>query len=95
MMNSDYSIRRANKLLESRIDDDLVALDVDQGACYGFNATAARVWALIEQPRRLSEICQLLLGEYHVEAETCDRELRVLLARLEQDGLVAMEAVSE
>ncbi len=55
-MSSDYSIRRASELMESRIDEDLVALDVDQSACYGFNATVARVWDLIELPRRLSEI---------------------------------------
>ncbi len=42
--------------MESRIDEDIVALDVDQGACFGFNVTAARVWTLIEQPMRLSEI---------------------------------------
>ncbi len=35
-MSSDYSIRRASELMKRRIDEDLVALDVDQGACYGF-----------------------------------------------------------
>lgn len=81
--------------MESRIDEDLVALDVQQGSCYGFNATAARVWALLEQPRLLSEVREILVDEYHIEPEDCDQELRMLLARLKQDGLVAMEAVAE
>lgn len=90
-MSEDYWVRRAGTLLESRIDDDLVALNVDQGACYGFNATAARIWDLIERPARLSEIREQLIDEFRVDGETCDRELRALLGQLEQDGLVAME----
>jgi hypothetical protein len=79
--------------MESRIDEDLVALVVDRGTCYGFNATAARVWELIGQPQRLSKIRDDLLGRYGVDAETCDRELRDLLGLLEKEGLVAVEAI--
>jgi hypothetical protein len=79
--------------MESRIDEDIVALDVDRGACFGFNATAAWVWTLIEQPARLSDIRQNLLAEFRVDPDTCDRELRALLRQLEQDGLLAMEAI--
>ncbi len=81
--------------MESRIDEDIVALDVDQGACFGFNATAARVWTLIEQPMRLSQISRILLDEYQVESETWAQELLGLLRSLEQDRLVTMEAISE
>lgn len=94
-MNCDYWIRRARDLMESQIDEDIVALDVDQGACFGFNATAARVWTLIEQPMRLYEISRILLEEYRVEPDTCEWELLVLVRQLEQDGLVTMDAISE
>lgn len=79
--------------MESRIDEDLVALDVDQGTCYGFNATAARIWDMIEQPARLSHLLERLLAEFEVDRETCERELRALIGELERDGLVVTEPI--
>lgn len=92
-MNDDILIRRTGDLMESPLGDELVGLHVDQGACYGFNPTAARVWQLLEQPRRFSELRDQLLAEYQVDAETCDRELRALLEQLEDHRLVAADAL--
>ena len=39
----DTSYRRATQLLEAGIGDELVALDPDQGSCFGFNGVAAFV----------------------------------------------------
>jgi hypothetical protein len=90
-MSDDFLIRRTGELLESPLDDDLVGLNVDQGACYGFNATAARVWRMLDRPRRLSELRRQLLDEYDVDPETCDGQVRALLAQLEENQLIAME----
>lgn len=91
-MAEDLTVKRRVGLLEAEVDGELVALNVDQGTCYGFNATATRVWGLIEEPKRISELRQSLLSEYDVDEETCDRQLRELLAELEGDGLITMEA---
>jgi hypothetical protein len=79
--------------MESPLGDELVGLHVDQGACYGFNPTAARVWQLLEQPRTVSDLREHLLAEYQVDEETCDRELRALLKQFEDHRLVAAEAL--
>ena len=94
-MVEDLLVRRRAALLEAEVDGELVGLQVDSGTCYGFNGTATRIWALIEQPKRLSEIREILLGEYDVDPETCEKELRAVLAELEQDGLVALDADPE
>ena len=85
-------VSRRTSLLEAQIDGELVGLQVDSGTCYGFNGTATRIWALIDQPRRMSELRDTLLAEYEVDRETCERQLRALLAELEHDGLVLLEA---
>ena len=90
-MAEDPIVRRRAKLLEAAIDDELVGLKVDSGTCYGFNGTATRVWALIEQPRRLSELRDALLAEYQVDNATCEGQLRALLAELAEDGLVTLD----
>ena len=81
-------IRRSAEFLEAEVDGELVALHVDKGTCYGFNATATRIWGLLAEPKTLAQLHEALMAEYHVGPETCEREVEPLLRELEADGLV-------
>lgn len=85
---SDLLVRRTGEMIETEVDGELVALHIDNGTCYGFNGTATRIWAMIEQPRRFSELKAELLREFDVSPETCETQLRELLDELATDGLV-------
>ena len=87
----DAIVRRRGGLIEAEVDGELIGLEVEQGVCYGFNATATRIWSLIETPKRTSELRDALVVEYDVDPETCEREIGELLKALEADGLVALE----
>jgi hypothetical protein len=87
----DFLVRRSGALIEAEVDGELIGLEADRGLCYGFNGTATRIWALIEEPLRFSTLRERLLAEYEVDAATCEREVRAVLAELEADGLVALE----
>jgi hypothetical protein len=88
---NDSLVRRRGQLIEAEIDDELIGLEVEQGTCFGFNATATRIWSLLETPMRVSELREALLAEYEVDAATCERELLDLLRALERDGLIEIE----
>lgn len=92
-MTDEYIVSRRTELIETEVDGELVALHVDKGTCYGFNGTATRIWGLIEQPRRFSELREELVREFDVDSETCGRQLTELLKELEADGLVELEPV--
>lgn len=85
---NDLLVRRTGEMIETEVDGELVALHIDNGTCYGFNGTATRIWAMIEQPRRFSELKEELLREFDVSPETCETQLRELLDELATDGLV-------
>lgn len=84
----DLLVERRGEMIETEVDGELVALHIDNGTCYGFNSTATRIWALIDQPRRLSELRDDLMREFDVDAATCEAELKALLDELAADGLV-------
>jgi PqqD family protein of HPr-rel-A system len=90
MMSDDMIVARREALLATEVDGEMVALHVEKGTCYGFNGTATRIWAMLEEPRRLSEIRDSLLEEFDVDPETCEREVRQLLQELEADGLIEL-----
>jgi hypothetical protein len=88
MVGQDMRVERRGEMIETEVDGELVALHIDNGTCYGFNSTATRIWAMIEQPRLLSELTGELVREYDVDTETCEAQLRDLIDELAADGLV-------
>jgi PqqD family protein of HPr-rel-A system len=87
----DLQVERRGEMIETEVDGELVALHVDNGTCYGFNGTATRIWAMIEQPKKLSELTEALTREFDVDAATCEAQLRDLLDELAADGLVEIK----
>lgn len=83
---------RCAGLSEAELDGELLGLHVKRGTCYGFNGTATSIWKMIEQPRRLTELCDSLVREFDVEPDVCERDLRLLLQELERSGLVSIDA---
>ncbi|MDQ3144957.1 MAG: PqqD family protein [Pseudomonadota bacterium] len=75
-------------LLEAGLGDELVALDAQGGQCFGFNATAASVWRLLETPASFDALRDSLREEYEVGEEECTADLQALLDDLIARGLV-------
>lgn len=94
-MNDDLLVSRRAGLIEAEVDGELVALHVENGTCYGFNSTATRIWAMIEEPKRLSALRDSLVGEFDVAPDVCEAELLDLLKDLEGDGLVELSPVTD
>jgi hypothetical protein len=94
-VTQEYIVSRSAELIETEVDGELVALHVDKGTCYGFNGTATRIWGLIDQPKRFSELKEQLTREFDVDPEVCERQLGELLRELEADGLVELAPTAD
>ena len=86
---SGYSIIVA---AEGQISCDLAGeaaiLNLTSGVYYGLSPVGARVWNLIRRPRTVHDIRDMLLQEYDVEVERCERDLLALLRELAAEGLI-------
>ncbi len=74
--------------VSSSLGDEAVILELTQGVYYGLNKVGARIWELLQQPRRVGEIRDLILDEYDVAPQTGTRDLLALLAELAERGLI-------
>ncbi len=63
-------------------------LNVENGVYYGLNSVGARVWNLIKAPKTFGEVRDTLLAEYDVDAARLEGDLRDLLSRLAEQGLI-------
>ena len=85
-------IKRQDGWLAAQVGDEVVMMSVESGVYIGLNEIGARVWALIETPRELADICASLSEEFETTPETCRPEVESFLAQLEQRGAVTLSA---
>jgi hypothetical protein len=69
---------------------DAAILQLGNGIYYGLDPVGARVWALVQEPRRVGDVKQTLLREYDVDAKECERDLFELLEKLLDAGLLTV-----
>lgn len=75
----------------AKVHDEMLALDEQAGYYYVLNETSNRVWELIPEFVVVEEICERLCQEFSVDAETCQREVLLLLHGLYEAGLIQID----
>ena len=91
-LTMDSIVSAAREQVSSELAGEIVILNLNAGVYHGLEGTGARVWQLIQQPRKVGEIRDLLVEEYDVEADRCERDLLELLEDLAHHGLLEIDA---
>lgn len=70
------------------LGEEAAILNLKNTVYYGLDPVGSRIWSLLQQPRSVSELRDVLVDEYDVEAERCERDLLELLEKMRVEGLV-------
>lgn len=70
---------------------EAVVLNLKSGTYFGLNPLGARIWQLIQEPARVSDVHRQLLEEYEVERTQCEAELLSFLKQLQANNLITVE----
>lgn len=81
--------------LSSDSSGSTVILNLKDGMYYELKEVAARVWSLIQQPRSIQALIDIILEEYEVEAGQCEADLIALAEDLSKRGLINIEIASK
>lgn len=84
-------IARNSGMIDAEIGGELVGLHLESGNCYGFNPTATRIWALIEQPTSFGDLCAALTAAFDVDDATCRNDVALLIDELNREGLITLD----
>jgi hypothetical protein len=82
------SIVAARNQVSSDLGGEVAILDLQGGTYYGLDSVGARIWNLLQQPRTVEEVRDVLLSEYEVDPDRCEHDLLALLRRLADEKLV-------
>ena len=89
LKGTDILRRESDQLLTTMVDGELIALSIENGACYGLDAIGTRIWDLLADPRSLDSLCEQLTREFEVDAAVCRQEAVGFLERLRAEGIVS------
>ncbi len=84
----DTVVTRNDEPVAVEVDQKVVMMSVDQGMYFGLEGTGPRIWALLEQPRSVRQLCESLIHEFSVDPDVCRREVGAFLEELRRAQLV-------
>ena len=79
---------RKDGWLAAMVGDELVMMSAESGAYLGLNEVGARIWAIIETPQALPDICTALAEEFETTPAACQPEVEAFLNELASRGAV-------
>ncbi len=85
------TIARSKELVSSEMDGEVVMMSIQTGTYYGLNDVGTHIWNQLAAPRSFQDICQSLQGEFDVDAQTCEQEVRTFVAQMMEEKLVVIE----
>lgn len=88
MVSLNSTVSASESQIYSDLGGEIVCLNLKSGVYYGLDAVGARIWELIQVPRAVKEIRDVLLEEYDVEPERWEHDLLALLGQLAAEGLI-------
>lgn len=84
------TVTRSEQLLGSKIDNELVMMDMVQGNYYALNPVASHIWDCLAAPVRITDLCAALCVRYAVAPDQCQSEVLSLLADMQAKGMVTV-----
>jgi hypothetical protein len=72
----------------SDMEGETTILNLKSGVYFGLDSIGAQIWQLIQEPKTLAQIRDVLKAEYDVAPAQLEADIRELLEQLAEQGLV-------
>ena len=87
-MGDEARVRRDGKLPFQELEGQVVVVVPARREMHEFDEVGTFLWRELEGSRSVAELVEALRGEFDVEPERAEKDVRAFVARLEEKGLV-------
>ena len=91
MISLNSTVVAVQDQVSADLGGEVAILQLGSGVYYGLDEVGARIWSLIQEPRRVSQVRDILLAEYEVEGDRCQRDVLVLFENLLAHELIQIK----
>jgi hypothetical protein len=89
----DSVVVATSRQVSCDVAGEVMILNLNDGVYYGLDTVGTRIWELLQEQRSVAEIRELLVMEFDVTREHCERDLLRLLRELMEAQLVEIVPV--
>jgi hypothetical protein len=76
------------EVIQSRVGDEVVMLDVESGYYFGLNSVASVIWDMMKEKIELNTLVENLMKEFDVDKATCELDTLELLEEMEGKKII-------
>ena len=84
----DSSLMAVKHHPSCELGGEAVVLNLDTGVYYGLDVVGTQIWKLLQEPRSLAELRDLVVDEFDVAPDRCEADLHPFVGLLNSHGLV-------
>jgi hypothetical protein len=86
------TVRASSDQISCDLAGESVVLSLKNSLYYALDPVGTRIWELLQEPRTVASIRDVILKEYEVETARCESDLLNLLGDLDAQGLIEVTA---
>jgi len=90
----DSLLSRTESQVSCQLELETIILQPTSGSYSKLNEVGTRIWQLIEQPRRVSELLDAVQSEFAVDQQTCETEVSAFIDTLVRKKLAKLKEPS-
>lgn len=91
MIDKDTRVVAIKRQISTDLGGEIAILHLDSGVYYSLNEAGARIWALIQGSRLVSDVLVTLVNDYEVAPQIVERDLFSFLEELRDENLIRVE----
>jgi hypothetical protein len=84
----DTIVTRADGVVTSNLDGEVVMMSIDRGKYYGLDAIASQIWELLETPCSIRALCDQLLPQYDVGRQQGEVDVLGFCQQAREQGII-------
>lgn len=89
-----HAYRVNDSVVEAKLDNELVLLNVETGIYFGLDEVGSMIWSLTADGEDEASIVEHILSEYDIERIQVETDVREFIKRLESKGLLLVDTTS-
>ncbi|MEG0307049.1 MAG: lasso peptide biosynthesis PqqD family chaperone [Clostridium sp.] len=89
-INLEATIARNLEIDATDLDGEVVMMNMEKGEYFMMNEVGSRIWEIIEEPRTVTSVINILLSEFEVEEKDCKETVIEFLTNLKGAELISV-----
>lgn len=88
VIDKNTIVEKREDIVTADLDGNVVMMSVENGKYYGMDEIATAIWKNIEQPIRVEQLVHILMDEFDVSEEQCQKDVITFLTKLYNEILI-------